>query len=42
MTWYEIAKGTIIGFVKDKYVVRSKGHIRMIHPNQVVAIERKR
>lgn len=42
MTWYEIAKGTIMGFVKDKYVVRSKGHIRMIHPNQVVAIERKR
>lgn len=41
MTWYEIAKGTIMGFVKDKYVVRSKGHIRMIHPNQVVAIERK-
>lgn len=42
MTWYEIAKGTITGFVRDKYVVRSKGHIRMIHPNQVVAIERKR
>lgn len=42
MTWYEIAKGTIMGFVKDSYVVRSKGHIRMIHPNQVVAIERKR
>lgn len=42
MAWYEIAKGTIIGFVKDKYVVRSNGHIRMIHPNQVVAIERKR
>lgn len=42
MAWYEIAKGTIIGFVKDKYVVRSKGHIRVIHPNQVVAIERKR
>lgn len=42
VTWYEIAKGTIVGFVKDKYVVRSKGHIRMIHPNQVVAIERKR
>lgn len=42
MTWYEIAKGTIVGFVKDKYVVRSNGHIRMIHSNQVVAIERKR
>ena len=42
MTWYEIVQGTITGFVKDKYVVRSKGHIRMIHPNQVVAIERKR
>lgn len=42
MTWYEIAKGTITGFVKDKYAVRSKGHIRMIHANQVVAIERKR
>lgn len=42
MTWYEIAKGTIIGFIKDKYAVRSKGHIRVIHPNQVVAIERKR
>lgn len=41
MTWYEIAKGTITGFVRDRYVVRSKGHIRMIHPNQVVAIERK-
>ena len=41
MTWCEIAKGTIMGFVKDKYVVRSKGHIRMIRPNQVVAIERK-
>lgn len=42
MAWYEIAKGTIVGFVKDKYVVRSNGHIRIIHPNQVVAIERKR
>lgn len=42
MTWNEIAKGTIVGFVKDKYVVRSGSHIRMIHPNQVVAIERKR
>lgn len=42
MTWYEIAKGTITGFVNDKYVVRSKGHILMIHPNRVVAIERKR
>lgn len=41
MTWYEVAKGTIVGFVKDKYVVRSNGHIRMVHPNQVVAIERK-
>nr|DAH52201.1 MAG TPA: hypothetical protein [Caudoviricetes sp.] len=42
MTWYEIAKGTITGFVKDKYVVRSNGHIRLILPKQVVAIERKR
>lgn len=42
MAWYEIVKGTITGFGKDKYVVRSKGHTRMIHPNQVVAIERKR
>ena len=42
MTWYEIAKGTIKGLVKDKYVVRSNGHTRMIHSNQVVAIERKR
>lgn len=41
MGWYEIAKGTITGFVKDKYVVRSKGHIQMIHSNQVLAIERK-
>lgn len=41
MTWYEIAKGTITGFNKDKYVVRSNGHIRVIQPNQVVAIERK-
>lgn len=42
MTWYEIAQGTITGFARDKYTVKSKGHTRVIHPNQVVAIERKR
>ena len=42
MTWYEIAQGTITGFIRDKYAVRSNGHNRVIHPNQVVAIERKR
>ena len=42
MTWYEIAQGTITAFTRDKYVVRSNGHNRVIHPNQVVAIERKR
>ena len=42
MTWCEIAQGTITGFTRDKYAVRSNGHDRVIHPNQVVAIERKR
>nr|DAG68209.1 MAG TPA: hypothetical protein [Caudoviricetes sp.] len=42
MTWYEIYKGTITGFTRDKYVVKIKGHNRVIHPNQVVAIERRR
>lgn len=42
MTWYEIAQGTITGFIRDKYVVRSNGRNRVIHPNQVVAVERKR
>lgn len=42
MTWYEIAQGTITGYIRDKYVVESNGHKRVIHPNQVVAIERKR
>lgn len=42
MTWYEIAQGTITGLILDKYAVRSNGHNRVIHPNQVVAIERKR
>ena len=42
MTWYEIAQGTITGFIRGKYAVISNGHIRVIHPNQVVAIERKR
>lgn len=41
MTWYEIDKGTITGLTRDKYAVRSNGHDRVIHPNQVVAIERK-
>nr|DAP50653.1 MAG TPA: hypothetical protein [Caudoviricetes sp.] len=41
MTWYEIVQGTITGFTRDKYAVRSNGHNRVIHPNQVVAIERK-
>lgn len=42
MTWYEIAQGTVTGLTRDKYAVRSNGHDRVIHPNQVVAIERKR
>lgn len=42
MTWYEIAQGTITGFTRDKYAVRSNGRNRVIHPNQVVAVERKR
>ena len=42
MRWYEIAQGTVTGLTRRKYAVRSKGHIRMIHPNKVVAIERKR
>lgn len=42
MTWYEIAQGTITGFTRAKYAVRSNGHNRVIHPNQVLAIERKR
>lgn len=42
VTWYEIAQGTITGFTRDKYAVRSNGHNRVIHPNQAVAIERKR
>lgn len=42
ITWYEIAQGIVTGLTKGKYAVRSNGHNRVIHPNQVVAIERKR
>ena len=42
MTWYEIVQGTITGIVRGKYAVRSNGRDRVIRPNQVVAIERKR
>lgn len=42
MTWYEIAQGTVTGFTRDKYAVRSNGHNLVMHPKQVVAIERKR
>ena len=42
MTWYEIAQGTVTGFIRDKYAVRSNGRNWVIHPNQVVAIERRR
>lgn len=41
MTWYVIAQGTVTGFTRDKYAVRSNGHNLVLHPNQVVAIERK-
>lgn len=42
MTWHEIAQGTVTGLARDKYAVGSNGHNRVIHPNQLVAIERKR
>lgn len=42
MTWYEIAQGTVTGLIRNKYAVISNGHKRVIYPNQVVAIERKR
>lgn len=41
LTWYEIAQGTVTGFTRDKYKVRSNGHNRVIRSNQVVAIERR-
>lgn len=41
MAWYEIAQGTITGITRGKYEVKSNGHTRVIHPNQVVSVERK-